>query len=139
MPRGRKLQPLDLSAEEQEVLQNWARRRKTAQGLATRARIVLLAAEAWTSSAIAEHLHVTRVTVAKWRARFLERRLDGLTDERPQVHRELSGSDASSGYQNESADQDLECESNQRSFSQLTSSPTAMEGLFREPSRPDRS
>ena len=66
MPRGRKLQPIGLSAEEHEVLQNWARRRKTAQGLATRARIVLLAAEGWTNSAIAEHLHVTRLTVGKW-------------------------------------------------------------------------
>ena len=94
MPRGRKLQPVDLSAEEREVLENWARRRKTAQGLATRARIVLLAAEGWTNLAIAEHLHVSRLTVGKWRSRFLERRFDGLTDEpRPGAPRKVSDQD----------------------------------------------
>lgn len=94
MARGRKIEPVELSAEEREVLQGWARRRKTAQGLATRARIVLLAAEEWTSSAVADHLHVTRVTVGKWRSRFLERRLDGLVDEpRPGTPRKVMDAD----------------------------------------------
>lgn len=94
MARGRKLEPLELSAEEREVLGNWARRRKTAQGLATRARIVLLADKGKSNSAIAEHLHLTRVTVGKWRSRFLEHRLDGLTDEpRPGAPRKIADSD----------------------------------------------
>jgi len=91
MARGRKLEPLELADEEREVLESWARRRKTAQGLATRARIVLLAAKGKNSSAIARHLHLTRVTVGKWRTRFLERRLDGLTDElRPGAPRQVT-------------------------------------------------
>ena len=91
MPRGRTLESLMLSAEERRVLQGWGRRRKTAQGLAIRARIVLLADEGWTNSAVAAHLHVTRVTVGKWRANFLEHRLDGLTDEpRPGAPRKVS-------------------------------------------------
>ncbi len=91
MPRGRKLEPLELTGGEREVLQGWARRRKTAQGLATRARIVLFADQGWNNSTVAEHLHVTRVTVGKWRSSFLEHRLDGLTDEpRPGAPRKVS-------------------------------------------------
>jgi transposase len=94
MARGRKLEPLELTDQEREVLTNWARRRKTGQGLATRSRIVLLADEGWSNSAIAKRLHVTRVTVGKWRARFLERRLDGLVDEpRPGAPRRVTDAD----------------------------------------------
>ena len=91
MPHGRKLESLELTAVERQVLESWARRRKTAQGLATRARIVLLADEGWANSAVADHLHVTRVTVGKWRSNFLEHRLDGLTDQpRPGAPRKVS-------------------------------------------------
>ena len=94
MLRGPKLKPIELSDEEHEVLQNWARRRKTAQGLATRARIVLGAARGWSNSAIAEHLHVARGTVSKWRSSFLEHRLDGLSDDpRPGAPRKVSDAD----------------------------------------------
>jgi len=94
MARGRQLEALELTESEREVLEAWARRRKTAQGLAMRSRVVLFAAQGWTNSAIAEHLHVTRLTVGKWRARFLDRRLDGLTDEpRPGAPRKVSDAD----------------------------------------------
>lgn len=45
MPRGRPVAELRWSAEERETLQRWARRPKTAQALALRARIVLACAE----------------------------------------------------------------------------------------------
>ena len=94
MPRGRKLVPVELRQEERDVLEGWARRRTTAQGLATRSRIVLLAAKGWTNSIVATHLQVTRLTVGKWRSRFLEHRLDGLTDEpRPGAPRKVSDAD----------------------------------------------
>jgi hypothetical protein len=41
-----RLEPLVLSQAERRTLENWAKRRKTAQGLALRARIVLACAEA---------------------------------------------------------------------------------------------
>jgi transposase len=47
-----------------------AARRKRAQALALRARIVLACAE-----------DVDEGTVSKWRRRFVERRIDGLHDE----------------------------------------------------------
>jgi hypothetical protein len=36
-----RLEPLLLSADERRMLENWVKRRSTAQGLALRARIVL--------------------------------------------------------------------------------------------------
>jgi transposase len=70
-----------LSDEEREQLESWARRRKSAQALAERARIVLLAAEGLKNTQIAERLSLNRSTVKKWRLRFAADRLDGLLDE----------------------------------------------------------
>jgi transposase-like protein len=76
-----RLEPLVLSETERRTLSNWARRRKTAQGLALRARIVLACADGEPNIAVAARLGVNRSTVAKWRSRFLRGRLDGLSDE----------------------------------------------------------
>ncbi|MDQ3769252.1 MAG: IS630 family transposase [Actinomycetota bacterium] len=70
-----------LSDEEREQLEAWARRRKSAQALAQRSRIVLAAATGVKNTEIAERLTVTRGMAAKWRTRFAEHRLDGLVDE----------------------------------------------------------
>ena len=63
------------------MLVGWARRRKTAQALALRARIVLACAEGGTISEVAQELELSRGTVSKWRSRFLVDRLEGLSDE----------------------------------------------------------
>jgi transposase len=71
-----------LSDGERAVLESWTRRRTSAQALALRARIVLMAAEGlWSNGEIADALDVSRPTVTKWRNRFADRRLDGLADE----------------------------------------------------------
>jgi transposase len=86
-----RLEPLVLSEAERRMLENWAKRRKTAQGLALRARIVLACADGGPNIAVAARLGVSRTTVRKWRTRFLARRLDGLGDEpRPGVPRTIS-------------------------------------------------
>src|ERR671916_2991230 len=72
---------LRLSAAERAELEGWARRRKTAQALALRARIVLRAAAGLSNTAIAAELGVAKHTVGKWRERFAVRRLEGLRDE----------------------------------------------------------
>ncbi|PRY45842.1 IS630 family transposase [Umezawaea tangerina] len=76
-----KLPELVLSDDEAGVLRGWTRRRKTAQALALRARIVLRCAEGGSNSEIAAELGIQRATVAKWRSRFVLDRLDGLLDE----------------------------------------------------------
>src|SRR5512135_3178344 len=86
-----KLEPLVLSDDERRVLEGWARRRKTAQALALRSRIVLACAEGAGVSAVAAELGVSRTTAGKWRSRFLEARLEGLSDEpRPGRPRAIS-------------------------------------------------
>jgi len=72
---------IELDAAEREQLEGWARRRSSAQALALRSRIVLLAAEGLTSTEIAGRLEVDHATVRKWRNRFALLRLDGLIDE----------------------------------------------------------
>ena len=78
MPR---LQPLTVTDDERAKLDAWVRRPKTAQRLALRSRIILAAAAGQSNTAIAADLRVTLPTVGKWRQRFLDRRLDGLTDD----------------------------------------------------------
>nr|WP_280353102.1 helix-turn-helix domain-containing protein [Nocardia otitidiscaviarum] len=63
------------------MLEGWARRRKTAQALAVRSRIVLECAAGGGNTEIARELGVSRDMVRKWRTRFLRDRLKGLSDE----------------------------------------------------------
>lgn len=94
MPQGRPLAPLSLTAEARVQLVLWSKRPKTAQALAMRSRVVLLAAEGLSNTAIAGKLSVTLHTVGKWRKRYLESGLDGLADEpRPGTARKLSDED----------------------------------------------
>jgi transposase len=80
-----------LSDDERRILEGWARRRSSAQGLAVRARIVLGAARGENNTQLAERLGLTRMTVAKWRGRFVVNRVDGLLDEpRPGKPRTIS-------------------------------------------------
>src|SRR3954468_5364319 len=72
---------IELSCEERAQLETWTRRRTSAQALALRSRIVLLAAEGLQNVEIAARLGISRATARVWRARFAEHRLDGLLDE----------------------------------------------------------
>lgn len=82
MPRtGRPKAVLELTGEESVQLRRWARRHKSAQALALRARIVLACAEGLDNTQVAARERVRPQTVSKWRRRFVEFRLDGLGDE----------------------------------------------------------
>jgi len=81
---------LVLSDDERELLERWARRPKSAQDLALRCRIVLLCAEGRQNTEVATDLGIGRMTVGKWRARFVAHRIDGLHDEpRPGAPRSI--------------------------------------------------
>lgn len=91
MRTGRPMPPLTLSSDERETLERWARRPKTAQAVAQRARLVLICAEGRPNTAVAAALRVSLPTVGKWRRRFLAQRLDGLLDEpRPGAPRQIT-------------------------------------------------
>jgi transposase len=83
--------PIELTVEERAQLEAWEHRRSSAQALALRSRIVLAAAEGPNNSEIARDLGIAVSSVRKWRNRFAEHRLDGLTDEpRPGQPRKIS-------------------------------------------------
>ena len=92
--RGRPKAELMLTEDERATLERWARRPTSAQALAQRCRIVLGCAAGRTNQQVAAAEGVHQVTVGKWRARFVERRLDGLQDEpRPGAPRTISDAD----------------------------------------------
>jgi hypothetical protein len=63
-------QSLFLSASQRRILEEDVLRRQCAQGLATRARIILLADDGWGVLPTARHLHVDVKTVRLWRRRW---------------------------------------------------------------------
>jgi transposase len=78
---GRPKAGLVLTGAERDQLTRWARRAKTSQALALRARIVLACAKGSDNKAVAAELRVGEHMVARWRGRFTRQRLDGLGDE----------------------------------------------------------
>ncbi len=91
MAAGRPKAALVLADAEREELERWTRRTTTAQALALRAKIILASAAGRTNLEVAAQLGVTHQTVGKWRARFVERRCDGLLDDpRPGAPRTIT-------------------------------------------------
>ncbi len=78
--RGRRPVVVTLDSDEREVLERWARRPSTPQGLALRSRIVLGAAEGRANVDIAAEVGCSGVTVSKWRNRFVLGGVEGLYD-----------------------------------------------------------
>ena len=91
MPRGRPKRLVVLSADDATTLQRWASRPTTAQALALRARIVLACSTGQADTVIARDARVNRLTVGRWRRRFLAKGVAGLLDEpRPGAPRTIS-------------------------------------------------
>jgi len=81
MRTGRPKKTLEISDDDREKLSTMARRPKSSQAMAMRARIVLDCARGLNNSEVARNLHITGATVCKWRERFRQSGLDGLLDE----------------------------------------------------------
>src|SRR5215510_507474 len=91
MAIGRPTKPLNVTPEEKEKLSMLARRPKTSQAMAIRARIVLGCSEGLSNRDVAKRLRITGATVCKWRERFRVNRLEGLLDEpRPGAPRSIT-------------------------------------------------
>jgi transposase/transposase-like protein len=91
MKRGRPIAPLVLSDEQRQMLLSWTRRRKSAQALAFRARVVLACARGMSNTEVAREIGCSLPTVGKWRSRFLRAGVDGLLDEpRPGAPRQVT-------------------------------------------------
>ncbi|MFF3494828.1 helix-turn-helix domain-containing protein [Streptomyces sp. NPDC002795] len=87
---------MSLTDAQRAVLEGWVRRRSTAQAL--RSRIVLECAEGHSIREVSRRLTVAPDTVRTWRRRFLDRGLDGFSDEpRPGVPRKISDADVEAG------------------------------------------
>lgn len=89
-PGRPKIEKLVLTDEERAALERYKARGRSARQLAFRARIVLRCAEGGADTDVAAALRASRLTVGKWRRRFIAKRLDGLHDEpRPGRAREI--------------------------------------------------
>lgn len=80
MAIGRPVSAIVLTEDERLKLEELSRRRKTGQGMAVRARIILACAQGLTNGQIAQRQGLSMPTVGKWRSRFATNRLAGLAD-----------------------------------------------------------
>ena len=76
----KKATPIILTSEDKKTLETWVRSSKTEQRIALRARIILAAAKGGATRAIAKEFKVRPATVSKWRTRFAEKGVAGLSD-----------------------------------------------------------
>jgi transposase len=71
---------LNCSENEKTQLKKWSNGSKTEKRLHMRSRIILCCLNGKTNTEIAVELNINRLTVAKWRGRFLQEGLAGLRD-----------------------------------------------------------
>jgi len=72
--------PLDLSPSERTELEAMSRSRTLAAALARRAQLILALADGTTYAALRARFDISDPTIARWRSRFLQRRVAGLHD-----------------------------------------------------------
>lgn len=89
---GRPRAEVVVTDDEHAELVRLTKRARVNRAVAFRARVVLACSDA-PDNAVAKRLRTTKTTVAKWRSRFIERRLEGLYDE-PRVGAPRSITDA---------------------------------------------
>lgn len=78
---GRQADLVVLSDADRNFLESQVRRHKAPRSLSDRCRMVLLCAQGLQSKDVAERLGVHEHTVGKWRRRFVQDGIEGLTDE----------------------------------------------------------
>ena len=90
MPRGRPMEPVVLTDDEESQLLGLTNSRSLPHGLVRRARIVLACADGEPNASIARRMGLSNATVGKWRKRYRMQGTEGLHDElrsgRPRTH-----------------------------------------------------
>ena len=90
MPRGRPIEPVVLTDDEESQLLSLANSRSLPHRLVRRARIVLACARGEANASIARRMDLSAATVGKWRKRYRLQGIEGLHDElrsgRPRTH-----------------------------------------------------
>ena len=77
---GRPLAALVLSDEERSFLEAQVRRHRVARSISDRCRMILRCADGLGNKAVAAEMGVHEHTVGKWRRRFVDDRIEGLSD-----------------------------------------------------------
>ena len=77
---GRLADVVVLTDDERRFLESQVRRHRAPRSLSDRCRMILLCAEGLESKQVAHRIGVHEHTVGKWRRRFVQDRIEGLTD-----------------------------------------------------------
>lgn len=78
--QGRASVSIELTDNERSFLEAQLRRHKAARSLSDRCRIVLRCGDGLSSKEVAAEFGHSEQTVGKWRGRFAEHRIEGLSD-----------------------------------------------------------
>ena len=78
---GRVAALIELNTAERDFLECQVRRHRVSRSLSQRCGIILACAEGLSSKQVASRMNVHEHTVGKWRRRFVDHRLEGLSDE----------------------------------------------------------
>lgn len=77
---GRQIRQILLTDSERETVEKIVRKRTNPQQLVLRARIILMTSEGLPLEVIMDKLSTTKVTISKWKKRYLKKGLLGLSD-----------------------------------------------------------
>lgn len=78
---GKQIRLIDLSTSERSELESIVKKRTSPQQMVLRAKIILCTSEGLSVQEIMQRLSTTKTTIRKWKERFLESGIDGLTDQ----------------------------------------------------------
>jgi transposase len=78
---GKKIRRIELSTSENQQLMQIVNKRTSPQQMVLRAKIILMTSEGLSVDEIMNKLQTTKVTVSKWKKRFLTKGLTGLYDD----------------------------------------------------------
>lgn len=77
---GKQIKQIALNEFEKTSLETIINKRTSPQQMVLRAKIIIMTSEGFSVTEIMNQLQTTKVTISKWKKRFLEKGLDGLVD-----------------------------------------------------------